>query len=89
MNGTDKFGYGSKQSQQGVSVIEYERQLEKALKELSEKNIGDTVIVNSNNDMSSLIQNVNHFPAQKDYLSVIEVGGYSSKLNSSIFYDVK
>lgn len=89
MSDTDKFGYGSKQSQQGVSVIEYERQLEKALKELSKKNIGDTVIVNSNDDISSLIQNVNYFPAQKDYLSVTEIGGDSSKLNSSIFYCFK
>ncbi|MCG5292221.1 hypothetical protein L7842_012090, partial [Providencia rettgeri] len=65
MNGTDKFGYGSKQFQQGVSIAEYNRQLEKALKELSEKNIGDTVMINSNNDMSSLIQSVNYFPVPK------------------------
>lgn len=43
MNNTDNFGCGSKQFQQGVSVTKYNRQLEKALKELSEKNIGDTV----------------------------------------------
>ncbi|HBC7430430.1 TPA: hypothetical protein KEY68_002711 [Providencia rettgeri] len=89
MNNTDNFGYGSKQSQQGISVTEYNRQLEKALKELSEKNIGDTIMINSNNDMSSLIQNVNYFPMPKEHCSVIEVGCYSSKLNSSIFYDFK
>ena len=89
MNGTDKFGYGSKQFQQGVSITEYNRQLEKALKELSEKNIGDTVMINSNNDMSSLIQSVNYFPVPKDHCSVIEMGCYSSKLNNSILYDFK
>lgn len=70
-------------------MAEYNRQLEKALKELSEKNIGDTVMINSNNDMSSLIQNINYFSVPKDHCSVIEMGCYSSKLNNSIFYDFK
>ncbi|MDB9567464.1 hypothetical protein AB7W46_17670 [Providencia rettgeri] len=88
MNSVDKFGYGDKQIQQGMSIMEYEKQLETAFNSLMNKNKGDIVPINYDVDYSSLIQTTNCFSSQKEYSFIIEPNYYIAEFqfNNSMCY---
>ncbi|MEX6249116.1 hypothetical protein AB6G14_19355 [Providencia hangzhouensis] len=88
MNSVDKFGYGDKQIQQGMSIMEYEKQLETAFNSLMNKNKGDIVPINYDIDYSSLIQTTNCFSSQKESSFIIEPNHYIAEcqFNNSMCY---
>ncbi|MGG4608233.1 hypothetical protein [Providencia sp. Me31A] len=57
----DKFGYSS---EHGISIVDYEKKLQSALKRLSEKSIGDSIAINLNGIHSKLTELMSYFPVE-------------------------
>lgn len=57
----DKFGYSS---ENGINIVDYEKQLQSVLKRLSEKSIGDSIAIDLNESHSKLTELMSYLPVE-------------------------
>ncbi|GAB1438032.1 hypothetical protein MASR2M36_07750 [Providencia sp.] len=67
--GSDKFGYRGDHS---ISIVDYEKQLQSVLKRLSEKSIGDSIAINSNESYSKLTESISYFPVENSGMLTVK-----------------